>query len=307
MVSDRHGPGRGSCRRLAVNGRASAGHRIGLAADAPLPGCDHDTGRRRKLAAEPQAPGGRHRPHRHHSIIGTFALVPGLGRLAKHRASSLAGVTPRVELVVAGSGDTGSLDTGSLRAHGLAIGPGPGSCRRHGGMERWWGGGADDRAAGPKGPKAPRPTPETSDVAFTRSSRRPSCSRSGSTQAACRPTRLFTRHRAARISTSTEATPWYAGSAVQGPPARQANGGAFRSIAERQPEGTPPESSHQTVMATGGNGLGRDHAGVLASGIVIHCCLRTSGPQGKWVSGSQTQGACPASGPTSKAAPRPAS
>ena len=30
-------------------------------------------------------------------------------------------------------------------------------------------------------------------------------------------------------------------------PARQANGGAFRFIAERQPEGTPPESSYQMV------------------------------------------------------------
>ena len=55
-------------------------------------------------------------------------------------------------------------------------------------------------------------------------------------------------------------------------------------------------------MAVGGNGPGRDHAGVLASVIVIHCCLRINGRQGKCVSGSQAQGACPASGPTSKAA-----
>jgi hypothetical protein len=181
-----------SWRQWQGVGRASAGHRVGLAADAPLPGCDHESARRRKLAANPQATGGRPQARRHQGIISTLALVPRLGRPTKHQASTLAGRTPRGELAVAGSGDTGSLDTGSLRAHGLAIGPGLGSCRRHGGMERWWGGGADDRAVGPKGPKAPRPTPETSDVAFTRSSRRPSCSRSGSTQAACRPTRLFT-------------------------------------------------------------------------------------------------------------------
>ena len=186
---------------------------------------------------------------------------------------------PRAELVVGelalatnGSPVASGTDTRSLRAHRLAIGPGLGSCRRH--LERWWGGGAD-QSRGSQGPKAPRPTPETSNVAFTRSSRRPSCSRSGSTQAACWPTRLFTRHRATRITTSTEATPWNAGSAVQGGPLGAA--GERRRIQvhrERRPEGTPPESSYQTVIAAGGDGSGQDHAGVLASGIVIHCCLR---------------------------------
>ena len=142
----------------------------------------------------PQAPGPQAPQHHRHFRPGAKTRAAGG---SQGSGTTLAGLIPRAELVVAGSGDNDGpvpigTDTGSLRAHGLAIGPGLGSCRRHGGMERWWGGGADDRAVGPKGPKAPRPTPETSDVAFTRSSRRPSCSRSGSTQAACRPTRLFT-------------------------------------------------------------------------------------------------------------------
>ena len=64
------------------------GPRVGPTADAPVPR-DHESGRRRKLAPGPRpaGPAGRtrHQARRHHSIIGTFALVPGLGRPASSK------------------------------------------------------------------------------------------------------------------------------------------------------------------------------------------------------------------------------
>ena len=98
---------------------------------------------------------GQTRRHRRHQAAGTgpagttasSALSPwcqdsGGRRSSQGSGSTLAGLISRAELVVAGYGDNDGpvpigTDTGSLRAHRLAIGPGPGSCRRPGGMEGW--------------------------------------------------------------------------------------------------------------------------------------------------------------------------